>query len=280
MTEEFGHAVRRWRDRVTPQAAGLPTGGRRRAAGLRREELAMLAGISVDYVTRLEQGRATSPSAQVVEALVRALRLTGREREHLFTLAGLAAPGHGVVPTHITPGVQRLLDRLDTTPVSVHDAAWDLIVANPLWSALLGEPGTLRGRDRNVVWRHFFAPSGRIEHTPEEADAFGQAMAADLRAAAARYPADQRLQGLIAELRGGSERFAAFWDTGVISAHESSRKRIHHPQVGVLDLDCDVLTVPGSDLRIVAYSAEPGSAAAERLALVGVLGQQSLVAQT
>src|ERR1700719_2637471 len=113
---EFGRAVRRWRDRVQPAAAGVPVGGRRRAAGLRREELAGLAGISVDYLTRLEQGRATSPSSQVVEALARALRLFDAERELLFRLAGLAAPGRDLVSTRIPPSVQRLLDRLAHTP--------------------------------------------------------------------------------------------------------------------------------------------------------------------
>jgi transcriptional regulator with XRE-family HTH domain len=124
---EFGHAVRRWRDRVSPEAAGLPAGGRRRAAGLRREELAQLAGVSVDYVTRLEQGRASHPAAQVVEALARALRLAGTERAHLFRLAGLAPPGPDTVPAHITPGVQRLLDRMTGTPVAVYDASWTLL---------------------------------------------------------------------------------------------------------------------------------------------------------
>src|SRR6201997_5179345 len=128
---EFGQAVRRWRDRSSPEAAGLAAGGRRRAAGLRREELAMLAGISVDYVTRLEQGRASSPSAQVVEALARALRLSGDERGHLFRLAGLVPPGPETVPAYITPSVQRLLDRMTGTPVAVYDAAWTLLMANP-----------------------------------------------------------------------------------------------------------------------------------------------------
>ena len=108
---EFGRAVRRWRERIAPQFVGLPVGGRRRAAGLRREELAGLAGISVDYLTRLEQGRATSPSAQIVEALARSLRLSDAERDLLFRLAGLSAPAPGIVPARITPSVQRLLDR-------------------------------------------------------------------------------------------------------------------------------------------------------------------------
>jgi transcriptional regulator with XRE-family HTH domain len=275
-TAEFGQAMRRWRDRVSPAAAGLPTSGHRRAAGLRREELALLAGISVDYVTRLEQGRATAPSGQVVEALARALRLATDEREHLFTLAGLAAPGRGTVPTHITPGVQRLLDRLTGTPVSVHDAAWNLVVANPLWGALLTDPAGLRGFSRNIAWRHFFDPFGAIEQTPEQERQFGVAVVADLRAAATRYPADVQLRELIAALRG-SDRFTAYWEAGEIRPHGSARKLLHHPQVGLMELDCDVLTVPGSDLRIVAYTAEPGTEAADRLALLAVVGQQSFV---
>ena len=100
-TTEFGQALRRWRDRVSPEAVGLPAGGHRRAAGLRREELALLAAISVDYVTRLEQGRAANPSAQVIEALARALRLSGTERAHLFRLAGLVPPGPEMMPEYI-----------------------------------------------------------------------------------------------------------------------------------------------------------------------------------
>ncbi len=130
-TTEFGHTVRRWRDRVAPEAAGLPAGGHRRAAGLRREELALLAGISVDYVTRLEQGRATNPSEQVVEALGRALRLSAQEREHLFHAAGLVPPGQGTVPAYITPSVQRMLDRLTGTPVAVSDAIVDAAAGQP-----------------------------------------------------------------------------------------------------------------------------------------------------
>lgn len=128
---DFGRTVRRWRDRVSPEAAGLTAGGHRRAAGLRREELALLAGISVDYVTRLEQGRATNPSEQVVEALGRALRLSATEREHLFHVAGLVPPGQGTVPAYITPSVHRMLDRLTGTPVAVFDAAWTQLLANP-----------------------------------------------------------------------------------------------------------------------------------------------------
>ncbi|SEB63105.1 helix-turn-helix transcriptional regulator [Streptomyces melanosporofaciens] len=275
-TTEFGQAVRRWRDRVPPEAAGLPSGGQRRAAGLRREELAMLAGISVDYVTRLEQGRASHPSTQIVEALARALRLSGTERGHLFRLAGLAPPGPETVPAYITPSVQRLLDRLTGTPVAVSDASWTLLMANPPYVALRGDPSRWRGNERNGVWRHFVCEDSGSRQTHEDRTEFQAALVADLRTAAARYPADQRLRRLVAELRANSERFAELWDSGTVGHHEASRKTIDHPRVGSLTLDCDVLTVAGSDLRIVVYTAEPGTEDAERLALLTVLGTQTL----
>jgi transcriptional regulator with XRE-family HTH domain len=274
---EFGRTVRRWRDRVSPEAAGLPGGGTRRAAGLRREELALLAGISVDYVTRLEQGRAAHPSEQVVEALGRALRLTKAEREHLFRVAGLEPPGRDMVPVNITPGVHRLLDRLGGTPVAVYDAAWNLLLANPLYAALLGDPSGWRGNERNGVWRSFVGPGSRVRHTPRERRAFEATLAADLRATASRYPTDRRLRQLIDDLCANSVRFAELWETGAVSRHEASRKTVDHPQVGAVTLDCDVLSVAGNDLRIMVYTAEPGTEDAERLALLGVLGTQALV---
>jgi transcriptional regulator with XRE-family HTH domain len=274
---EFGQAVRRWRDRVSPDAAGLPAGGRRRASGLRREELALLAGISADYITRLEQGRATAPSAQVVEALARALRLAPQEREHLYRLAGLVSPGPEVVPAFITPGIRRLLDRLAGVPVAVYDAAWTLLLANPPYAALMGDPSGWRGNERNGVWRNFVLPeASRVRQAPRERREFEAALVADLRAAAASYPADRQLRKLVADLRAASPRFAGLWDEGAVGRHEAARKTIDHPAVGELTLDCDVLTVRGSDLRIMIYTAEPGTEDADRLALLTVLGTQSL----
>jgi hypothetical protein len=274
-TTEFGHALRRWRDRVTPEAAGLPVGGHRRAAGLRREELAQLAGISVDYVTRLEQGRATNPSEQVVEALGRALRLTGAERVRLFNLAGLVPPGQGTVPAYVTPGVQRMLDRLTATPVAVFDAAGTQLMASPLYTALMGEH---RGNERNAVWRNFLGSGNRVRHTPESLRDLQTAQAAMLRAAASRYPADQSVRRLVAELRAKSELFAELWDSGAVSDRPvASRKTVDHPHVGPLTLDCDVLNVAGADLTIMVYTAEPGTEDAERLSLLAVLGTQTFV---
>ncbi|MEV5955017.1 helix-turn-helix transcriptional regulator [Streptomyces sp. NPDC051987] len=273
---ELGQALRRWRDRVPPDAAGLAAGGRRRTAGLRREELALLAGVSVDYVTRLEQGRAAHPSVQVVEALARALRLSADERTYLFGLAGLVPPGPDMVPGYITPSVQRLLDRLAGTPVAVSDAAMTLLVANPMYAALMGDPSQLRGFQRNGVWRNFLGWPTRVRHTPEERRAFEAVLVAELRSTAARYPGDRQLRRLIAEVRAGSERFAELWDAGVVGRLEASRKTIEHPQVGLLTLDCDQLRIEDQDLHILVYSAEPGTEDAEKLALISVLGTQSL----
>lgn len=276
---EFGRAVRRWRDRVAPEAAGLPVGGRRRAHGLRREELAGLAGISVDYLTRLEQGRATSPSPQVVEALARALRLADEERDHLFRLARQAVPGRGMVPSRIPPSVQRLLDRLADTPVAVFDAMWNVVVANPAYDALMGETSAWRGLERNALWRNLVGPGTRAVHTPQERADFQAGLVADLRATAARYPDDPRLRRLVRDLAAASPRFAELWESGdvVTSRDQGRRKTIDHPAVGPVTLDCDTLVVAGDDLRVMVYTAEPGSPDAERLALAVVLGTQSLV---
>ncbi|MFE6889426.1 helix-turn-helix transcriptional regulator [Streptomyces sp. NPDC057694] len=268
MSNDFGDAVRRWRDRVRPESAGLTPVGQRRAAGLRREELALLAGISADYVTRLEQGRASHPSDQVVAALARALRLSGTEREHLFRLAGLVPPGRDRVPGALTPSVHRLLERLAGTPVAVFDAAWTLLLANPLYTALLGERPQWRGHRSNGVWWTFLGPPGRVRLSPAERRAMEAALVADLRATASRYPADPELAALIAEVRSDSQRFAALWDAGAVGRHEAARKTVDHPEVGPLTLDCDILTVAGDDLRVMVYTAEPGTPDADALALL------------
>jgi transcriptional regulator with XRE-family HTH domain len=276
---EFGRTVRRWRDRVQPTAVGVPVGGRRRAAGLRREELAGLAGISVDYLTRLEQGRATSPSVQVVEALARALRVSDVERDLIFRLAGHATPGHDVVSSRITPSVQRLLDRLANTPVAVFDATWTLIVANAQYDALMGQTTSWRGIERNSVWRHLVGPGSRAVQTREEQTELETRLVADLRLTAARYPADQRLKQLIRDLAAQSPRFVKLWESGALEPHQDvgRHKIIDHPDVGHITVDCDTLIVAADDLRIMIYTAEPDTEDADRLALAIVLGTQSLV---
>lgn len=284
-SNELGPSLRRWRDRLPPDAVGLPARRQRRSPGIRREELAMLAGLSVDYVTRLEQGRATRPSAQVLAALARGLQLTVDERDYLFRLGGQVVPGTGRMSSHVTPGIQRLLRRLDEFPVSVHDAAWTLVAWNPLWATLMGDPSDPHGHERNLVWRCFTAlpldrdptsPSGRVVRTQAEQDAFEAAAVSDLRAAASRWPDDPGLRSLVSDLRRASPRFVRLWDSRTVGDHATDRKIILHPEVGQIEVDCDVFTAAGSDLKVIAYTVEPGSEAAEKLALLRVVGLQSL----
>jgi transcriptional regulator with XRE-family HTH domain len=276
MTEtrrEFGALLRTWRDHTTPTAVGLPAGFRR-TTGLRREELAALAGLSVDYVIRLEQGRTVHPSAQVVAALTRALQLDDDDAAIFHQAAGLAAPVGAI--SHLIPaGVERLLLRTTDAPVAVFSADWWLLSWNAHWAALLGDPAALTGRDRNLVWRDFTNGSNRVLKTPAERDAFRDTLVADLRIAAIEHPNDTNLHALVADLRGRSDDFAARWAAARPSRHESNRKTIEHPRVGALTLDCDVLNAPGSDVHVVMYSAAPGSEDASRLDLLRVLGVEA-----
>ena len=275
---ELAVCLRSWRDRLQPADAGLPAGGARRAPGLRREEVAHLSGLSVDYLSRLEQGRATHPSPSVLAPLARALRLSDEERAHLYRVAGQADPDSGRIRRHLTPSVQRVLDRLGDVPVTVVDAGWDMIAANPLAVALMGDVSGAPLRERNIAWRHFTGAPSRVVRTEAEATHFEASVVADLHDAVGRFPEDEPLRTLIEDLRRRVPRFAELWDRRPVAQHDAARKTIRHPDVGEIALDCDVLTVGGSDLRLIVYTAEPGSADAQALALVGAVGLQSFAA--
>lgn len=263
--------LRAWRDRLHPAAVGLPAGPGRRATGIRREELAALAGISVDYVIRLEQGRADSPSGQVVAAIARSLQLSEAEREQLHVAAGLAPPLPTDVPTFVPPSVQRLITRLGGVGVAVYAADWTQLSTNDAWDAIHGVlPAT--GRSRNLLWRHFTAMPDRLLRQQGETERFEAAMVSDLRIATIRHPDDRGLRRLVDDLAAASPRFASLWADVRVAHHQTEHKTILHPEVGPIELDCDVLTVPGADLRIVTFTAEPGSEDASRLDLARTLG--------
>jgi transcriptional regulator with XRE-family HTH domain len=271
--ENLGAALRRWRDRLSPRDVGLPERSRRRAAGLRREELADLAGLSVDYVVRLEQGRATSPSAQVVGTLARALQLQPAERDHAYRLAGLLPPATGTVSTHVPAGVQRMLARLDDFPVGVFSADWTLLMWTPSWAALIGDPGERRPEQLNLLRAVFTeGPSGLASWPVRHDDdgALPSALVADLRSALVDHPRDAGLAALVDELCTTSAHFARLWNQGAVGRHISARKTVEHPLVGDITCDCDVLTVPGSSLRIVVYTVATGSPDAEKLEFLRV----------
>ncbi|MDH6588152.1 transcriptional regulator with XRE-family HTH domain [Streptomyces sp. SAI-133] len=274
MDETLGRALRRWRDRLSPTDVGRPSRPGRRAAGLRREELADLAGLSVDYVVRLEQGRATSPSAQVVASLARALQLQPVERDHAYRLAGLLPPQEGTISTHVPAGVQRMLARLGEFPVGVFSADWTLLSWTSSWAALLGDPVARTSVERNLVRSVFTTGPSGLAAWPvlQDGDALGPALVADLRTALVTYPRDRGLADLVEELRSTSAEFARLWDEGAVGPHVSARKTVVHPQVGEVTCDCDVLTVPGCDIRLVVYTVAAGSADAEKLEFLRVTG--------
>ncbi len=278
---ELGRMLRAWRDRADPAEAGTRLSAQSRSPGLRREDVAARAGLSVDYLTRLEQGRAVHPSAQVLAALARSLMLSTAERDHLFVLSRQVPPASGVIDSHITPGIQRMTERLRDLPVGVFDAAWTFVTGNPLFTALMGEPSGESPRDRNLVWRFFTgtslsASAGRVIRSASDKAAFEAEMVADLRRATGRYPDDSGLKALVADLLQSSERFAELWARADVAVRASDTKTIEHPELGSITLDCDVLTVQGCDLRLVVYSAPAGSDAAGKLELLGVVGSRTV----
>jgi transcriptional regulator with XRE-family HTH domain len=277
--EELAAVVRRARERLTPEQVGLPAGRHRRVTGLRREELALLAGISVDYVVRLEQGRSSRPSEQVLTALARALRLGPDERDELFNLAGVAPPAPGTIDLHVRPSVLRLIDRLADLPTIVLSAKGDVLAWNAMASALHGDWSALRPERRNINRLHFLPdptdpPRSGVAQSPAERESMGAHAVMGLRSAAARYPRDPELLGLVTDLRAGSEEFAQLWDQRGVSAWRGLRKTIEHPELGPITLDCDTLHVPDGDQMVLVYSAAAGDPANEQLALLRVVGTQ------
>ncbi|WKG08479.1 helix-turn-helix transcriptional regulator [Nocardia sp. PE-7] len=278
---ELATVLRTARSRLTPADAGLPNGSRRQVPGLRREEVANLAGVSVDYIVRLEQGRGPKPSEQVLGALTRALRLTDVDRDLVYRLAGSEPPQAGRIPMAIRPSVLRLLDRLADLPVLVLSAKSDVLAWNPLSAALLGDFSAIPVAERNIMWQRFLGSGvGRLVMTPEEAESNAAACVGCLRSVKATYPDDPDLSRLLNELRTGSTEFEALWQEGRSSAMHSLTKTIAHPELGALTLDCDAMHVPDTDQTVIIYSAAPHTHTATALDLLRVTGLESFATPT
>ncbi|MFE3442875.1 helix-turn-helix transcriptional regulator [Nocardia sp. NPDC059180] len=273
---ELATQLRQARARVRPEDVGLPAGSRRQVPGLRREEVAQLAGVSVDYVVRLEQGRGPRPSVSVLAALARALRLDDADRDLLFRLAGSEPPGADRIAMVVRASVLRLvLDRMVDLPALVLSAKCDVLAWNPMAAALLGDFSRWPVAQRNIIWQHFLGDGDhRIMVPPEEADAMTAARVASLHAARARYPADPGLGRLITELRSGSAQFERLWSERRAGQLRNTRKTVDHPELGRLTLDCDTLLVPDSDQAVIVYSAAPGTPEATALDLLRVTGTE------
>ncbi|HEY3609489.1 MAG TPA: helix-turn-helix transcriptional regulator [Pseudonocardiaceae bacterium] len=275
-TNELGAMLRRWRDRLSPTEFGLPVTTHRRTSGLRRQEVAQLAGVSLDYLVQLEQGRATTPSPQVLTALTRALRLTETERDHLFRLAEQPVPQEGNIHHTLPHSVRRLVKQMSASPAAVYDVCWNPIAWNAMWAAVMGDPLDRPGPERNMAWRYFTDLPTRVVRSPDERRQYEQTVVADLRSSLGRYPRDPRLARLIAELLDASPRFRDLWEVRDVGCYEQERKLIDHAELGLLYLDCDILTTQRQDFRVVVYTAAPDSESARRLEQLRVAPQLSI----
>ncbi len=271
---ELAHVLRAARARIAPQEVGLPAGPRRRVVGLRREEVAHLAGLSVDYVVRLEQGRGPRPSIQVLTALTRALRLDRDGRDQVFRLAGSAPPADGRVEMSVRPSVLRLLQRMTDLPALVLSAKGDVLVQNPMARALIGDLTSWPRDQCNLFWQRFLGNGEtRVSLSPEESEPAEQHVVGSLRTALSRYPDDPDLRKLIDELIAGSPRFESMWRAGSLTTTpRSTHKTINHPDFGVLVLDCDTLLLPDTDQSMIVYSAAAGTREASALDMMRVTG--------
>jgi transcriptional regulator with XRE-family HTH domain len=252
--------LRARRARLTPRDAGLPETGRRRTPGLRRQEVAQLAGMSVDYYIRLEQGRGPRPSRQVLSALARALLLNGDEREYLFLTAGDAPPQPDRPGREITPGIRHLLDGMPATPAYVVDAAYNILAWNQLAVLFIGNlAGTQQ--DRNFIRWTFGRPATDLSWSDEDFLRFTRSTVADLRANYARYPGDQGIESLVGEMLALSPLFAEMWSSYDVEVRGSVLKRVRHPRAGLLEFECQVLHIAETGQRLIVYCAAPGSPA-------------------
>jgi len=268
----MGGFLKSRRDRLNPRDLGLNDGPRRRVPGLRRDEVATLAGASVDYYAQLEQGRGAQPSEQMLAALARALHLTLDERNHLYHLAGRALPAAGSANAHVHPGMLDLLDRLTSTPAQIISDLSVTLVQNPLATALLGWPEHTSGLRASFLYQWFTDPQARDLYHRDEHEHQSHVFVADLRAVTARRGRDRLVSNLTSRLLNESQEFADLWARQEVAVRRADRKRLIHPTLGELELNCLNLLSEDGTQRLLWFTPVPGSPAVEKLELLGVVG--------
>jgi transcriptional regulator with XRE-family HTH domain len=270
--------LRRRRELLRPADVGLPPGFRRRTPGLRREEVAQLAGVSVDYYARLEQGRGSAPSASVVAAVARALQCDLDQRDHLFHLAGLTPPPRRA-GRHVRPGLISIAERLVDIPVLICTDIGEIVWRNPLARALTPHLTEGQGRASNVIWRRFTEPESR-PFPDAEAARLTAAHVSDLRATYARRSGDADVTSLVHDLLARSDEFREAWERHEVGVRRVDRKTFAHPEVGPIEVRCEVLLTEEENMQFVAYFPAEGTDAAEKLELLRVIGTQNFVASS
>jgi transcriptional regulator with XRE-family HTH domain len=267
--------LRRRREMLQPEDVGLPQGSRRRTAGLRREEVAVLAEMSTDYYSRLERQRGPQPSEQMLAAIARGLHLTLDERDHLFLLAGHNTPRRAMRADHVTPGMMRILDRLDDTPAQVMSGLGETLIQTRLAVALVGDETHYTGYARSMVYRWYTDPAARRLYPEDDHELHGRVFTSQLRAAVTREGRGSRAAELAEKLLEQSAEFAARWNEHEVGvALTDQRKQLIHPELGQMELHCQVLLDPGQSQSLLVYTATPGTESHEKLQLLNVIGAQ------
>ena len=272
----FGAFIRQRRDAIQPEDVGLHRGQRRRTSGLRREEVAAISGMSPDYLSRLERGDGPQPSAQIVHALARGLRLSVAERDHLLLLAGHTPPTVSEADDLVSPGLLRILDSLTTTPAQVMGALGETLAQNATAVALFGDEARFTGPARSAPYRWFTDPSARVLYPPEDHEHQSRVMVSQLQHTAAQASPASRAAALVTELRHRSPEFADLWHEQQIGLRNSEEKRFLHPEVGLLALHCQTSLDTDRRQTLLVFTATPSSPDAERLRLLSVVGTYNL----
>jgi len=255
---ELADYLRTRRARLRPQDVGLPDGGRRRTPGLRRQEVAQLAGMSVEYYIRLEQARGPHPSRQILNALGRALMLSMDERAHLFHLAGETVSPGSRADRDVPNGIRHLLASMTEQPAYVIDAKYDILAWNDLATEFVGDL-TAPDTERNMLRWIFNSPNLPEYLGHPQRNEFVRSAVADLRAASARYPDDEGLNELVDELLRASPEFGELWADHDVAVRRVLCKYFEHPVVGPIHIECQVLLIPDRDQRLIVYTTEPES---------------------
>ena len=268
--------LRRRRASLQPEDVGLSRGPRRRTEGLRREEVAALSNMSTDYYARLERATGPQPSEQMVAAIAQGLHLTLDERDHVFRLAGHRPPARGASSEHISPGLLRILDRLDDTPAEIVTELGETLRQTRMGVALTGDAARFEGPARSLGYRWFTDASARAPYPREEQHLLSRVYASGLRELLAARGPGSRAARLADLLLARSEEFRALWDEQEVGVRPPEVKRFEHPEVGSLELSCQTLLDPDQSHRLLVYTAAPGTDSYEKLRLLSVIGSQQL----
>lgn len=263
------------REALQPEDVGLARTQRRRTPGLRREEVAALCHMSVDYYARLERELGPQPSEQMIAAIAQGLHLTLDERDHLFRLAGRRPPERGTGSDHVSPGLLRILDRLQDTPAEVVTELGETLRQTPVSIALTGDLTGYQGPSRSIYYRWFAEPATRRLYDPAEHDYLTRLWACALREVSTRRGPDSRASRY-AKLLAQDDEFRLVWERHEVGLRPRSLKHFIHPEVGPLELTCQTLHDPDTAHALLVYTAAPGSESGEKLRLLSVIGEQAM----